>query len=859
MNRKHLVVFISILSIFSIYFLSHTGEITNKSSLKTDKMLKPSDWFYYQRAYPLDEIPMEKYFDAMKIKQEQMQTEPPSALVWQAAGPYNVGGRISAVVVDPANPNIIIIGGAAGGILKSTNGGTNWVTKTDFTPSLSTGALVMDPANSNIIYCGTGEGNNAIDNYPGFGVLKSTDKGETWNVVGLQEALHIPAMDIHPLNTSILYAAVMGIRSFSQDKGIYKSTNAGVNWTRVLFVSDSTSGVDVNVDPTDPNIVYAAMFERVRTPPSRSKTGGITSGLYRSSNGGANWTLLGTANGLPAPSTTTGRITIGVSKSNPNYVYALYATTVGNGLSGFYKSTNKGLDWTQMSLSGVSNGGFSWYFGLVEVDPTDPNKVYIGDVDLWRSTNGGSSWTNITFSYQVGFENQHPDQHALWINPANTANMINGNDGGMFTTTNNGTNWIKKYDLPLTQFYAATIDYQLPQRLIGGTQDNGTPRTTTGSLTDWASIYGGDGFYCLIDYTNSNIIYAESQWGGIGRSTNGGSSFSSIQNGLDLSRTNWSSPYTMDLQDPSILYFGSYKIFKTTNRGSTWTAISPDLTRGPNGRLGTITCVTSAVLPNSERVIYTGTDDAKVSVTTNSGLNWTDVTGILPQRYVTDVLADKRNPAIAYVTLSGFNIDQKNTHIYRTTNYGVNWTNISSNLLNVPANSIIIDYNYDSVLYVGCDAGVYYTTNLGGSWQLLGTGLPNSPVYDINYHQPTKTLVAATHGRSMYKIDVTGIIGIEPISNTIPDKFSLSQNYPNPFNPATTIRFSIPPYKGGGGDVSLKVYDILGSEVATLVNQQLNPGTYEVEWDASEFSSGIYFYSLTTEGFNQTKRMILIK
>lgn len=273
MYNRYLAVFLLSLSLFFTYFISTNEVQTNKSSIKSDQMMRPSDWFFYQRAYPLGEIPYDKYFDAMKLKQEQMQNNSPSALVWQAAGPYNVGGRISAVVVDPANPNIIIIGGAAGGILKSTNGGTYWVTKTDFVPSLSVGALVMNPVNSNIIYCGTGEGNNAIDNYPGFGVLKSTDKGESWNVIGLQNALHIPAMDIHPLNTNVMYAAVMGIRSFNPDKGIYKSTNAGVNWTKVLYVSDSTSGVDVNVDPTDLNIVYAAMFERVRTPPPFQRQG----------------------------------------------------------------------------------------------------------------------------------------------------------------------------------------------------------------------------------------------------------------------------------------------------------------------------------------------------------------------------------------------------------------------------------------------------------------------------------------------------------------------------------------------------------------------------------------------------------
>jgi hypothetical protein len=296
-------------------------------------------------------------------------------------------------------------------------------------------------------------------------------------------------------------------------------------------------------------------------------------------------------------------------------------------------------------------------------------------------------------------------------------------------------------------------------------------------------------------------------------------------------------------------------LFRSTNRGTSWTAISGDLTRGTNGRLGTITCITSAVLNGGQRVIYTGTDDAKISVTTNSGANWLDVTGTLPQRYVTDVMCDRRNPNIAYVTLSGFNVDEKNTRIYRTTNYGTNWTNISGNLLNVPANSIIVDIARDSVLFVGCDAGVYYTTNLGTSWAILGSGLPNAPVFDINYHPVSQILCAGTHGRSMYEISTANIpIGI--INNSeIADKFSLSQNFPNPFNPVTKIKFSIPK----ADYVRLKVYDITGSEVAVLLNKNMPKGEYTYEFDGANLPSGVYFYTLKTEKFSSTKKMILVK
>lgn len=854
--RKLILAIPSILvaaGIFLYFFGGPEGSSTEQAVRKFKKNA-PGDYFFNQRAYPFGDIPYERFFGAMDEKKVMEQMDNPSSSVaWVPNGPYNIGGRITALAVNPSNPNIIILGAAAGGIFKSTNGGVNWVAKTDNWPSLSVGCLMMSPSNPSIIYCGTGEGNSAIDVYPGFGMLKSTDMGDTWNIVGLTEALHIPSMDIHPLNPNILYASVMAFRSFGPNKGIYKSTNGGVNWSKVLYVSDSTSGVDVKVAPDDLNMVYAAMWERIRTPPSISKTGGISSGLWRSTNAGANWTQLGPSNGIPASTSTTGRISIAVARSNPNYVYSIFKTTTGNNISGVYKSTNRGVNWTTMGTSGLQSSGFDWYFGLLEVDPTNPDKVYVGSVDIFRTTNG-TSWVNLTNSYSGTFDEQHPDQHVLWINPANTNNLICGNDGGIFKTTSGNAPWTKSYDLPITQFYATSIDYLNPVRKIGGSQDNGSKITFTGAVNNWEVIYGGDGFTALIDYSNSNIIYCCSQNGGLGRSTNNGSTFTDITTGL-TGRFNWSTPYILDIQDPATVYVGSHMLFKSTNRGNSWTAISGDLTRGPNGRLGTITCISNGVTGGNQRVLYVGTDDAKMSVTTNGGTNWIDVTGSLPQRYVTDIMCDRRNPAIAYVTLSGFNIDQNNTHVFRTTNYGASWSNISGNLLNVPVNSVIVDHMRDSVVYVGCDAGVYYTTNLGASWAILGTGLPNAPVFDINYHPVSQILCAGTHGRSMFEISIANIpIGI---TNTgeVADRFSLGQNYPNPFNPSTQIKFSIP----NADYVRLKVFDITGREVAVLVNKNLPKGEYTYEFDGANYPSGVYFYTLKTEKFTSTKKMILVK
>jgi photosystem II stability/assembly factor-like uncharacterized protein len=867
MLKKSLIFFL-----FIGFFSSSAYFILVVDPPAKDENLKyyPSDWFYQQRAYPHNEIPYEKYFKAAEQKLISMKLDKNrSVQKWNSIGPYNIGGRIPALDYDKVN-NFLYVGAAAGGIFKSTDLGKSWTPKTDFFPSLSIGALKIDPNNINVIYCGTGEANSSTDSYPGFGIIKSTDFGETWFFSGLDSSRHIASIEIHPLNSNIIYAAASGgLYSKGDNRGIYKSSDAGQNWEKVLFINDSTSAIDVALDPSDTNIVYAAVWERLRSPSYR-KAAGVSSGIYISRDGGLTWDMA--VNGLPVNNPSIGRISIAVAKSNPNYIYALYkgsGTPNGNTNTfyGFYRSTDKGENWTRMPDGILSSefSSFGWYFGLIEVDPVDFNKVYLGEIDLLRTTNGGESWSNLTNSYSGSFDQQHPDQHSLWVDPDQPHNLIVGNDGGIFTSTNNGTDWVKSYDLPVSQFYASTIDFLNPHVKYGGTQDNGTMRSFDGSTDNWEFIWGGDGFYCLVDYTDSKYIYVESQFGGIVRSTNGGESFLGASSGLDKSRTNWSTPFILDIKDPSMLFLGTYKLHKTTNRAQNWTQISGDLTRGPDGILGTITAISSAVHSDSvSRIIYVGTNDAKVSLTKNTGNTWADVTGILPNRNITDIAADYRDPSIAYVTLSGYNLDQSNPHIFRTTNYGVDWEDISSNLPDVPINSIIIDYDADSVLYIGGDLGVYYTTNLGNEWHVLGEGLPNSPVFDINIHLPTRKLVAATHGRSMFEIDISDII-TSSHENRIPEfGFRLEQNYPNPFNPTTKIKYSV-----GTSDkrvkskqselVVLKVYDPLGNEVATLVNDEKNPGDYEIDFDASGLASGIYFYELKVGNFNKVNKMMLLR
>ncbi len=857
----------TLITFISIFVLAIAGYLLSgpHKNLKKEKHWNfyPSDWFYTQRAFPLKEISFEKYFDAIKVKQ-QLLSKSGFTRSWTQIGPSNIGGRITALEVNK-KANRIIAGTAAGGVFISEDDGKNWQCTTNEFPSLSIGALEADPNNPDIIYCGTGEANSSGDSYPGFGILKSTDGGLSWINSGLQETQHIAEIEVHPLDSKILYVAAAGpLYTKDNNRGIYKSADGGLTWAQVLFISDSTSAIDVAVDPSNANVVYAVMWERLRGPALR-KFSGLTSGIYKSTDGGESWKIL--SNGLPVASKYIGRISIAVAPSNPEYIYALYKNSTEKYLSsnffgGFYKSTDAGISWVKMPDSKLSSGfsDFGWYFGLIEVDPKDYNKLYLGEIDLLKTTDGGNKWTNITNSYSGSFDRQHPDQHALWIDPDNTNNLIDGNDGGVFNSIDEGNIWTKTYNLPITQFYASTIDYLNPVKKFGGTQDNGTVTSFTGKDDDWKMVYGGDGFYCIVDYSNSNIVYAESQYGGLVKSTDGGKSFYlGATYGINYSdRKNWSTPIAMDPVDPKILYYGTYRLYRTKDGAENWNVISPDLTRGENGRKGTITCISTNRLHDDSQIVYAGTDDGKIWVGISPEFNWTDITGNLPLRYITDVCCDSGNPDYVYVTLSGFNLDLSNAHIFKSTDRGNSWIDISGNLPDIPLNSVIADPENNQVIYVGGDAGVFYTANSGESWDLLGRELPNSPVFDLNYHVPTKRLIAATHGRSLYEIDLIGLTGISDRQSK-PMSFKLDQNYPNPFNSETVIKWK----QSLNGNVFLTLYNSNGQELKELLNKHFEAGNHSFTFNASDkyynLPSGVYIYQLQVDGQRQARKMLLLK
>lgn len=819
--------------------------------------LRPYEYAYIKKTYPYYKADSDAYIKAIeqaKFLKEATKNKRLSkglgSVPWEFAGPTNVGGRVVDIEFDPNNPSIVYAGFSTGGVFKSFDAGNTWLPVFDEQAVLTVGDIAIDPTNSNVVYVGTGEANGGHNNFPGGGVFKSTDAGATWIFLGLEGTTSIGRIVINPQNTDILYLASVGSYfSPNPERGIYKSTDAGLTWENSLFVSDTTGFVDLIIDPNNPDRLMATAWERVRRPNS-SHLFGPSSAIYKTTNGGNNWTKIINATLPNAASTNVGRIGLAIHKNNPDIVYSLF--TDGYSIISLYRSTDFGISWTDMDpddelAQGMSN--FSWYFGQVRVHPTNPNIVYVLDVGFMRSTDAGNTWL-FNFSSEL-----HVDHHALAFSPADPNYVISGNDGGINISTDGGINFSQPKKIPATQFYEIGIDYNNPERLYGGTQDNGTNRTIDGGLDNWEHIYGGDGFYVIVDFNNSNIIYAEYQNGGLGKSTDGGFSWEYALSGIDGSEpTNWSTPVVMDPNTSNILYFGTHSLYRTTDGTASWNKVSPQLTDWiPGRRLGTITTI--AVAPTNSNVIYVGTDDAHVWVSSDNGVNWNDISSGLPERWVTRVVVDPSDENIVYVTFNGLKWRDPQPHVFRSTNKGTDWENINSNLPDAPVNAFAVDNNYSNILYVGNDVGMYVSFDTGHNWEVLGEGLPVLPVGDIKIHPTENYLVAGTYGRSMYKIDLNLVTNTGDDRQDFLNSFQLYQNYPNPFNPNTTISWDSPV----SGHQTIKIYDVTGKVIVTLVNEIKTAGKHQVEFKASSLASGVYFYKIEAGNFTETKKMVVLK
>ena len=797
----------------------------------------PHDFMFMQRAYPTGEIKSDAYSNAIGWKKEQQQRSN-AAVLWEFAGPTNVGGRITDIEIPNDQAETYYVGTASGGVFKTTDGGSNWLPIFDDQEILSIGDIEISENNTETIWVGTGEVNAGGGSlaYDGNGVFKSTNAGITWQSKGLPNVGSISKIVIDPDNDDAVFVSAMGpVFRNDTNRGVYKSVDGGDTWEQKLFVSDSTGIIDMAIHPTNGDIIYAASWERIRRPQYRHY-GGETSRLYRSLDGGDTWIEM--TNGLPSLPSEKGRISIAISESNPEVLYSRYADATGN-IQGVYKTVDGGDVWTEVNGSGLQNVGFHWWFRGVVIDPDDENIIYNVDFNVQKSTDGGANWS-------PSFPGAHVDQHALAFNRMVPGAVILGNDGGVYYSADDGASYLKDVSLPITQFYRVHVDAQNDAKVYGGAQDNNTIRTTTGSVDDWTAIYGGDGFQSLVDPTNTAVIYALSQRGNLGKSINNGANFSGATNGISGSdRKNWDTPIVMDPFDSQILYYGANRLYKTTNAAGNWTAISPDLTNGSGGgnlTFGTI--ISISVSPIDTSTIYVGTDDGNVWITNNGGGNWTNVSASLPNRWVTKVLASRSDLNTVYVTFSGYRYGEDNGHVYKSDDNGSNWTDISSGLPDIPVNDILEDV-YGN-LFLGTDIGVLASPDQGANWSVLGENLPSVVVTDMHIHEASEYLYIGTYGRSMYKLDLS-----EDILSVAHRSFSETiAIYPNPATDYVTISAS-----ESFENISVGIYDAMGREIS---RRDFSSSNTDEQISTQGFSKGMYFVKISN-GHSQTTRKLVLK
>jgi photosystem II stability/assembly factor-like uncharacterized protein len=671
-----------------------------------------------------------------------------AATTWQFVGPTNIGGRIVDIALDPVANDTIYVAAATGGVWKSTDRGAQFTSIWPATNTHAMGALVI--ASNGTLFAGTGEANpgGGSITYGGSGVYRSVDGGASWQRVGLTNSGAIGRLAVDPTNPQNIFAAAAGdLFNPGGERGVYKSTDGGSTWTRVLIGDNDTTGaVDLAIDPLNPNRVFASMWDHLREPDLR-RYGGAGSGVYRSIDGGSTWQRL--TNGLPGPATTTGRIGVALAASNPQRLYAIVNQTNGP-FQGFYRSDDGGDSWSTLppnSTLSNAQATYGWWFGRVWVDPLNQAHVFAAGVSLCESQDSGLSFTEHL--------SPHADHHAMVWDLRTPGRVYLGTDGGTYRSDVNGSNnqWTKAISEPFTQFYSVDVSEQDDTRIVGGTQDNGVNRSYGG--TPWNPYIGGDGLEALIDPVNQNLVYGCSQYGNCFRSTNGGNSNSNFTSATVSSRRNWFTPLQFDPTNPAVLYYAGNRVNRSSDNAAHWTVISPDLTGGP-GRdpsypFGTVTTVAGAKTdPNR---ILAGTDDGRLWFTTNLGGNWTRVTDSnLPGTWVTRVIVDPSNAAVAYATFSGFRSGTTLPYVLKTIDGGATWASIAGDLPEAPVNDIVV---VNSILYVGTDVGIFRSDNSGATWLTAGADLPNVPVTDLEYRATSNSLYAATFGRGIFVLPLT--------------------------------------------------------------------------------------------------------
>jgi photosystem II stability/assembly factor-like uncharacterized protein len=686
-----------------------------------------------------------------------------SGMRWRSIGPAR-GGRALAVAGAPTEPNTYYFGAVAGGIWKTADGGNTWAPIFDGQSIASIGALAVAESDPNVIYAGTGEACIRGDITHGDGIYKSTDAGKTWSNIGLRDTRHVGRIAVHPRNPDVAFVAALGhVFGPNAERGIFRTANGGKTWEKVLYKDEKTGGIDVVFSPGNPNVVFAALWEANRSPWGAT-SGGPGSGLYRSTDGGSTWKRM---EGGALPRSLLGRIGVAVSGADVNRVYALLEAREDEG--GLFVSDNGGDSWRKINDDRRFRQR-AWYYTHIYADPRAVDTVYILNTGFYRSTDAGRSFTPIGVP--------HGDNHGLWIDPTNPQRMINANDGGANVSVNGGRTWTRQDTQPTAQFYHVTTDNQVPYHVYGAQQDNSTVAISSRG-GPFVSVGGCESGYIAVHPRDHNIVYAGCYGGHITRFDKRTGQAQEVnawpENPMGQSagvlkhRWQWTAPIFFSPHDPNVLYHAAEVLFKTTNGGMSWTAISPDLTRNDKSKQGDSggpitrdntsveyydTIFAAVESPQQNGLLWVGTDDGLLHLSRDGGKNWTNITpkDMAEWSLISQIDPSPHDPGTIYVAVDRHELDDYKAYIYKTADFGKTWTRLGNG---IPEGAFVRVVREDprrkGLLYAGTELGVFVSFNDGAQWQPLQLNLPVTPIHDLVVKDDD--LVVATHGRSFWILD----------------------------------------------------------------------------------------------------------
>lgn len=797
-----------------------------------------------------------------------------SAFTYRNLGPFRMGARISDIAA-PSSPagarTTFYVGTWSGGVWKTTNAGTTFEPVFDDQDKLAIGDIAVAPSDPDVVWVGTGDAFTSRSSYAGDGVYRSDDGGDTWTNTGLRDSHHIARIRIHPEDPDIVYVAAMGhLYSENEERGVFRTTDGGRTWERVLYIDERIGVIDLVMSPEDPSVLYAATYDKQRLP-WQLVNGGPGSGIYKTTDAGATWTQL--AGGLPTGRI--GRIGLAIYPREPDIVYAVIENanpaaraepdergrieTIGGEV---YRTDDAGRTWTKMNADAddVSEKG-PYYFSQIRVDPSDASRIFVTGVSLGNSTDAGRTWHDITWPAGRLFPGIFGDVRTLWIDPHDSDHMVLGSDGGVYVSYDGGATSRHLYHIPLGEVYTVAVDMEDPYNIYAGLQDHehwkGPSNGPMGEITllDWVALGNGDGMFAVPDPTDSRWVYTTRQYGGHARVDQDNGYRVDIEPEApegDRYRFIWATPIHISPHDSRVLYTGGQYLLRSTDRGDSWTEISPDLSTndtahimplsegGVPGGIPWFAISSISESPLTAGVIWAGTSDGRVHVTRDGGESWTDVTagisaaGGRDDAYVSRVRASAHEPGRAYVSKRGYKFDDFRPFLYRTDDYGRTWTSIAANLPDEPINVVWEDRVNEDLLFVGNDEGVFVTIDGGERWVKMNNDIPNVAVHDLVVHPRENDLVLASYGRGLWTTNIAPLqelgpdvleaeahlFRIEPTVQRLTWSFGANDylfadahvETPNQRN-GMVIRYYL---KQAGDSATVVIADVSGREVARL-------------------------------------------